>query len=212
MITTKQLIGAAALGLATFVTSSLNAQEIANASSSGLIGKRYAGADFLITDSRDLADNSYGGSLVFNQPVSEVVDLTGSYSYDQMNGQAIDLTRNVLEVGAIYYSQLEGYKPFMSASLGYAWDKWEFPAPLQGDNDEGFLYSIGLGVEVPLSDKTAAVGEVSYQDGMDSGEEDSWGLEVGLNHWITEKVALKASVYVVEDDAVSFRLGARFAF
>jgi len=212
MITTKQLIGAAALGLATFVTSSLNAQEVADAQSAGLIGKRYAGADFLITDSRDLADNGYGGSLIFNQPVSEVVDLTGTYSFDQMNGQSTDLTRNVLELGATYYSELEGYKPFMTASLGYGWDKWKFPAPALNDNDEGFLYSIGLGAEVPLSDKTAAVGEVSYQDGLDSGEEDSWGLEVGLNHWFTDKVALKASVYVVEDDSVAFRLGARFAF
>jgi hypothetical protein len=209
MITTKQLIGAAALGLATFVTSSAIA---ADSASAGLIGKRYAGADFLLKDFRDIADNGNGGTLVFNQPVSEVVDLSGSYSFNQVNGDSLDLTQNALELGAVYHSQLEGYTPFMSASLGYGWDKWKFPAPALNDNDEGFFYSIGLGVEVPLSDKTAAIGELSYQDGTDSDTEDSIGLEVGLNHWFTDKVALKASVYIVEDDSVSFRIGARFAF
>jgi len=213
MITTKQLIGAAALGLATFVTSSSAiAQADADSESSGLIGKRYAGADFLLKDFRDIADNGNGGTLVLNQPVSDVVDLSGSYSFNQVNGDSIDLTQNTLELGAVYYSQLDGYKPFMSAGLGYGWDKRKFPAPIQGDNDEGFFYSIGLGVEVPLTDKTAAIGEFSYQDGTNSDVEDSWGLEVGVNHWLTEKFALKASVYVVEDDSVSFRIGARFAF
>lgn len=213
MITTKQLIGAAALGLATFVTSSSAiAQAVADSESSGLIGKRYAGADFLMKNFRDFADNGYGGTLLVNQPVSEVVDLTGSYSFSQVNGDWTDLTQNALELGAVYYSQLDGYKPFMSAGLGYGWDKWKFPAPIKGDNDEGFFYSIGLGVEVPLTDKTAAIGEFSYQDGADSDVEDSWGLEVGINHWVTDKVALKASVYIVEDDSVTFRIGARFAF
>ena len=212
MITTKQLIGAATLGLAIFVTSSAIAQDVTGSESSGLIGKRYAGADFLIKDFRDMADNGYGGTLLFNQPISGVVDLTGSYSFNQVNGEAVDLTQNALKVGAVYYSEQDGYKPFMSAGLGYGWDKWKFPSPIQGDNDEGFFYSLGLGVEVPLNDKTAAIGEVSYADGLDSAEEDSWGLEVGVNHWITDTLAIKASAYIVEDDSVSFRIGARFAF
>lgn len=212
MITTKQLIGAAALGLATFVTSSAIAQTVADSESPGLIGKRYAGADFLMKDFRDLADNGYGGTLLLNQPVSDVVDLTGSYSFNQVNGGSTDLTQNALNLGAVYYSQFDGYKPFMSAGLGYGWDQWKFPAPIQGDNDEGFFYSIGLGVEVPLTDKTAAIGELSYQDGVDSAKENSFGLEVGINHWVNEKFAVKASAYIVEDDAVSFRIGARFAF
>jgi hypothetical protein len=212
MITTKQLLGAAALGLATLVTSSAIAQTVADSESPGLIGKRYAGADFLLKDFRDISDNGYGGTLIFNQPISEVVDLSGSYSFNQVNGETTDLTQNALEAGVVYYSQLDGYKPFMSASLGYGWDKWKFPAPAQGDNDEAFFYSIGLGVEVPLTDKTAAIGEISYQDGVDSDTENSIGLEVGVNHWFTDKVALKASVYIVEDDSVSFRIGARFAF
>ncbi|MGC4074826.1 MAG: hypothetical protein QM760_20485 [Nibricoccus sp.] len=213
MITTKQLIGAAALGLATIVTSSSAiAQADADSASPGLIGKRYAGADFLLKDYRDLADNGYGGTLVFNQPISEVVDLSANYAFNQANSQSTDLTQSAISVGAVYYQQLDGYKPFMSAGLGYVWDHWDFPAPTVGDNDEGFSYKIGLGVEVPLTDKTAAIGEVSYQDGIDSGTEESWGIELGVNHWFTEKVALKASVYVVEDDSVSFRIGARFAF
>lgn len=212
MITTKQLIGVASLGLAIFVTSSAIAQDVAGSESSGLIGKRYAGVDFVIKDHRDTSDNGYGGTLLFNQPVSGVVDLTGSLSFNQMDTQSADLTQSALKVGAVYYSELDGYKPFMSAGLGYGWDKWKFPAPIQGDNDEGFFYSIGLGVEVPLTDKTAAIGEVSYTDGVGSAEEDSWGLEVGLNHWITDKFAVKGSVYIVEDDSVTFRIGARFAF
>jgi hypothetical protein len=212
MIITKQLMGAAALGLATIVTSSAIAQSYVDSESAGLIGKRYAGVDLAIMDARDLPDNGTGGSLLYNQPLSEVLDLTAAYGFNQVNGDALDLTQSALEVGVVYYSQVENYKPFMSASVGYSWDKWKFDAPTLNDNDESFFYSIGLGVEVPLTDKTAAIGEVSYQDGVDSGEEDSWGLEVGLNHWFTEKVALKASVYVVEDDAVTFRIGARFAF
>lgn len=210
MNTTKQLIGAAALGLATFVTSS--SALAADSASAGLIGKRYIGADFIASDFRDIDDNGNGGALVFNQPVSDVVDLTGSYSFNQVNGDALDLTRSTVEFGAVYHNQLEGYTPFMSAAIGYGWDKWKFPAPAQNDNDEGFLYKIGFGVEVPLSDKTAAIGELSYRDGTDSDTEDSIGLELGVNHWFTEKVALKASVYIVEDDSVTFRIGARFAF
>lgn len=209
MITTKQLIGAAALGLATFVTSSALASD---STSSGLIGKRYVGADFLVKDFRDIDDNGNGGTLVFNQPVSDVVDLSASYSFNQINGDSLDLTQSTLEIGAVYYNQLENYTPFMSASLGYGWDKWKFPAPIQNDNDESFIYSIGFGVEVPLSNKTAAIGELSYQDGTDSDTEDSIGLELGVNHWFTDKVALKTSVYIVEDDSVTFRIGARFAF
>lgn len=209
MITTKQLIGAAAFGLATLVTSSAFA---ADGASSGLIGKRYVGADFLATDFRDIDDNGNGGSLVFNQPVSDVVDLSATYSFNQVNGDALDLTQSTLEIGAVYYSQLEKYTPFMSASLGYGWDKWKFQAPTLNDNDEGFFYSIGVGVEVPVADKTALIGEFSYQDGTDSDTEDSFGLEVGVNHWFTEKLAFKASAYIVEDDSVTFRIGARLAF
>jgi hypothetical protein len=213
MITTKQLIGAAALGLASFVTStSAIAQAVEESESSGLIGKRYVGADFLMKDFRDISDNGYGGALVFNQPVSDVVDLTGSFSYTQVDSQTTDITQNGLEVGAIFYTEKDGYKPFMSASLGYGWDKFEYPAPAQGDTDEGFLFSIGAGVEVPLTDKTAALGAFSYRDGTDSDTEDSWGLELGLNHWVTETVALKGSFYIVEDDSVTFRVGARLAF
>ncbi len=213
MITTKQLIGAAALGLATFVTSSAIAQTVVDTeSSAGLIGKRYVGADFLIKDFRDIADNGYGGTVLINQPISDVVDLTGSFSFNQVDGKSTELTQNALQVGAVYYAEKDGYKPFMSASLGYGWDQWKFPAPIQGDNDEGFLFGIGAGVEVPLTDKTAAIGEISYRDGTDSNMEDAWGLELGVNHWFTEKVAIKASAYIVEDDSVTFRIGARFAF
>ena len=212
MITTKQFLGAAAFGLATFTASTAIAQVDSDSVSAGLIGKRYAGADFVFKDFRDIDDNGYGGALVFNQPVSNVVDLTGSYSYTQVDAKLIDLKQSALEIGAIYYSELEGYKPFLAASLGYGWDKWEFPSPLAADNDEGAFYSIGIGAEVPLTDKTAATGTVSYRDGFDSGDEDSLGLEVGINHWFTETLALKASVYIVEDDSVSLRIGARFAF
>jgi hypothetical protein len=213
MITTKQLIGTAALGLATIVTStSAFAQAIEESESSGLIGKRYAGVDFLMKDFRDLSDNGYGGALVFNQPVSDVVDLTGNLGYTQVDSQTTDITRTALEVGAIFYTEKDGYKPFMSASLGYGWDKFDFPAPASSDNDEGFLFSIGVGAEVPLTDKTAAVGAISYRDGVDSATEDSWGLELGLNHWVTDTVALKGSFHIVEDDSVTFRVGARLAF
>jgi hypothetical protein len=213
MITTKQLIGAAALGLATFASaSSALAQSATEPESPGLIGKRYVGADFVMKDFRDLSDNGYGGSVLFNQPMSDVLDLTGSYSYTQVDGQGPDLTQSALDVGAIYYAEKDGYKPFMSASLGYGWDQWKFAAPAQNDNDEGFFYSVGFGVEVPLSTNTAAIGQVSYRDGVDSDTEDSFGLDLGVNHFFTSQFAVKASVYIVEDDSVSFRIGARFAF
>jgi hypothetical protein len=213
MITTKQLIGAAALGLASFVTTtSVFAQPVEDSGSSGLIGKRYVGADFVTKDYRDLNDNGYGGSLLVNQPVSDVVDISGRFSYTQLDNKSADLTQTAFEVGTVFYTEKDGYKPFMSASLGYGWDEIDYPAPLRSQNEEGFIFSVGAGVEVPLTDKTAAIGEFSYRDGTDSNTEDSWGLELGLNHWVTEKIALKGSVYIVEDDSVTFRIGARLGF
>jgi hypothetical protein len=213
MITTKQLIGAAALGLASFVTStSAVAQAVETTESSGLIGKRYAGADFMIQDYRDTSDNGHGGALIFNQPFSDVVDITGALSRSMIDGDFVEMTKDVLKVGAVYYTEKDGYKPFMSAGLGYGWDKLEFKNSNRKDNDEGFLFSVGVGVEVPLSEKTAAIGEFSYSDGADSNSEDSWGLELGLNQWVSKTIAIKGSVYIVEDDSVTFRIGARLAF
>lgn len=100
----------------------------------------------------------------------------------------------------------------MFVGLGYGWDKWKFLFLIQGDNDEGFFYSFGFGVEVLLNDKIVVIGEVSYVDGFDSVKEDFWGFEVGVNYWIMDILVIKVLVYIVEDDFVLFCIGVCFVF
>jgi hypothetical protein len=213
MITTKQLIGAGVLGLAAFVMStSAFAQAEATTSDSGpgLIGKRYLGADFVFTDYRDLEADGFGGGISVNLPVSPAVDIGLSYGYDLLDGDNLEVSSHGLTGGAVWYSQQDGYKPFMSASLGFVQSETEIGT--FEDSDGNMVYSVGLGVEAPIGDKTAITGEVSYADGFDSGYEDSIGIEVGLVHWLSNKFALEGSVYVVEDDSITLNIGARFVF
>ena len=212
MITTKALLGTATLGLATLVSSSAIAQSVVDTDSAGLIGKQYVGVDLFLEDFRDLPDNGTGVALSYNKPVSEVLDLSATLSMAQVDSNTIDLSSNALEGAAVYYSRLEGYTPFVFGALGYEWNEIDLPGNLPDDKDEGFFYRVGFGVEIPLADKTAAVVKLSYSDGVDSGAEDSFGGEVGINHWFTSKFAVNGSILVVEDDSVSFRIGARFAF
>ena len=212
MITTKALIGSATLGLATLVSSSAIAQSVVEVDSAGLIGKQYAGVDFFIEDFRDIPDNGYGAALSYNKPVSDVLDLSAALTLAQVDSPTIDLGRNAIEVGALYYSALEGYTPFVFAGLGNEWIDIDRPGSLADDKDEGIFFRVGFGVEVPLADKTAAVVKLSYSDGVDSGKEDSFGGEIGINHWCTSKFAVNGSILIVEDDSVSFRIGGRFAF
>ncbi len=213
MITSKQFIGAAAFGLASFVTTAATAQDTADSDYAGLLGKRYYGLDFTLADYRDNLDNGYGGSMTANLPISSVVDFRSSYHYNIVNGEKTDLEQHALQFDAVYYSRnFEYYTPFITGGLGYGWDSWEFSGPVKNDNDEGFFFAIGAGVEVPFNEKTAGFGSISFRDGVNSDTEDSWGLELGVNHWATSNTSIKASVYIVEDDSVTFRIGFRTLF
>lgn len=167
----------------------VGAASAAVAQSGELIGQRYAAFDLNYVTWDD-GGHMTGGIVTLNVPSTiKGLDLgiavglgTGGYdSYDQdeFGGEAY----------GIYYSKQQGFTPYFRGAFGYDHVKGEIGG--YSASDSSFTYSIGGGVEVPLTDKLALDLHVAYNDATNFTDGDSVDAGLSVNYAISDKMWLR---------------------
>lgn len=176
----------AALGL-TFAAAPLFA-------SAGLLGERYAalGYDYAIVESAAYDDGD-GISLFYNQPLTDTVDIGGSYTtvgYGDADGRD--------EVGDFSDQRLQllvtGYE---LPSLDRIWVRIGAGVGMveHGDvDDTNFCWSAMLGTEYTISDKAVFHPYLGWSDVLDDGETTTfhYGMQVVIN--ASEKIGVNCRI------------------
>lgn len=154
-----------------FAFSSVNAQTKSPKLS---LGAEFA---FPMGDYGDLMNLGYGGSLQYQHPVAENLLVTGSAGY--LNFQSKDFGFGKINSGAIpvkagarYYF---GENFFAAGELGAS-------ISTEKGGNTGFIYSPGVGVEFPVSDKGGIELGARYEGvSMKGGTNSFIGLRAAFN-------------------------------
>lgn len=161
----------------------LVAGSVPAASAAGLLGQRYAGATFdWVLPDNDMVDDGRGLTLVLNQPLSQNIDLSVSYSYLD-TGADVDFgeggighfdasSQNVM-FGGTFYTQAGTMKPFISLSAGWLGTR------IAGEDENDGVYSIAPGIEVPAGDKASLTLYASWNNTFDDDLEDNGVWDFG---------------------------------
>ncbi|MGA3008072.1 MAG: hypothetical protein ABSE59_09305 [Opitutaceae bacterium] len=186
--------------LATFVAASLlHADEPATPDTSvGTLGQRYGELGFTDQVIKHISNNSYDGELAANVPVTRFLDLGGSYTYSWFKYNNQNLHSNIAQGDATAYTTAAGMKPFVTASIGYQWDRTT-STNFFIRSDYGF-WSGTAGVEIPFG-PVALTPFASYDSDFLSSAKSSQDLNFGLkaNYWFNDRWAGFVDVYY--DDA-----------
>ncbi len=187
----------------------VGAAAAAVAQSGNLIGERYAAFDLSYVNWDD-GGHMTGGAVTLNVPSTiKGLDLgiaaglaTGGYSdYDQdeFGGSAY----------GVYYSKQQGFTPYARASVGYTHAKGELAG--YSASDSSFTYSIGGGVEVPLTDKATLDLRLAYNDASNFDDGDSVTAGLAVNYALSEKMWLRCG-YTRDFDNDANTISAGMAF
>lgn len=167
----------------------VGAAAAAVAQSGDLIGARYAAVE-LDYSTWDDGGHLFGGVVTLNVPSTiKGLDLGISAGYGDGGVDDIDVNEVGGDVYGVYYSKLNGFTPYLRGSIGYARAKAEYMG--YSESDTSFTYSIGAGVEVPLTEKASLDLHVAYSDATNVDEGDSIDMGLGLNYAISEKISLR---------------------
>ena len=183
----------------------------------GLIGRRYAGADFNYDHfSGSSIDQAMGATAVVNVPLSRVLDLNVGYSYLDTSGPRFGAIDKALSGSLVTHRDSEYGRGYFGATLGHLWNRIE--TPLAGPNDNGAFWSLRAGYEIGVGVRTAVNLSFTYADGFDRDNvrADVLRYAAEANHWFSRDVAgvLGVSYRQLKNsaDPVSYSLGLRWAF
>ncbi len=186
-------------------------------SEAGLIGKPYAGVDFTYFDySGSRYDQAPGGSAKFNVPLSPKYDLGFSYDYSDVSGDQLSLSKHAASLSLLTYNRNEYGRAYFSGSIGHAWDR----VTLAGvsDRDNGMIWSVRAGYEVPMGERTAVNAGIGYADSFDSrtARNDTIDFRVEASHWLNRNLAgiVSGSYHQIKDapDAILYTIGLRWLY
>ena len=210
-MTTWATIAAAGLLLGT----QAGAQDI-NAKG-GLLGKRYAGADFAYTDYKGTTiDDAQGGAAVVNIPLSANYDFGASYDYTYVSGHNQSVSENSLRLSMLAYNRSEYGKAFLAGSLGHGWDRVKSTGTSSDEN--GMIWSARIGLEIPYNDQTAVTCSIGYSDAFNSNTTRSarWEYRLEGSYWLSKHIAglLAVTYHQIKDspDAAQYTVGVRLGF
>lgn len=168
----KLLLLTAVAGL--FAFTSVNAQTRAPKFS---VGAEFA---FPMGDFGDVADFGFGGSLQYQHPVAANLLLTGSAGYTSFK------FKDITEGGITFEGGNAGYIPVKAGARYYFGESFFAGAELGASfstEDEGstaFVYSPGIGVDFPVSDKGSIELGARYE---------GWSYDGGTNSFIGLRLA-----------------------
>lgn len=194
---------ALSFGLAVALITPAFAQEpepVASASpiASGLLGKRYVEASFILTGTHNLDSLGYGLATAVNLPLNSRFDVGALFAHNWAEG---DSSTNFQDAAA--YITAHGvcgdFRPFAKASLGYQW--W------QEVSDDPW-YQVDVGSEYLLTERLSFSAQLSWSEFLandwNGGE---WGVGTRANYWVTTNVATSATVAYTEGGTWTYGLG-----
>ncbi len=205
----------AALGFSLVALSTASFAQSA-AAESGLIGKRYAGADFTYDHfTGSSLDHAMGATARVNVPFSQAVDLGLSYSYVDATGANASATDRALAASWLTHRPTEYGTGYFGASLGHAWHRLGGPAARR---DNGAFWGVRAGYEFSVAPRTALNAGLGFSDAFDQDNARGQVVRASLeaNHWFSAEVAgvVSASYAHVRKapDSITYTAGLRWAF
>lgn len=203
-----------AASVALLSVSSAHAQSNAEA---GLIGKRYAGADFTYDHfNGSSVDKEMGAVAHVNLPLNPALDLGFSYRYADASGPNYGALDKALTGSLLTHRRTEWGTAYFVGQLGHSWHRLDHGTI--GARDNAAFWGVRAGYEVPVGRQTSINAGIGYSDAFDEDIPRNQGVRyyAEANHWFSRDVAgvLSAAYRQIKQapDSVSFGLGLRWAF
>lgn len=154
-----------------------------------LIGTRYAAADLEYVTWDD-GGHMTGGNVALNVPSTmKGIDLGIDLGYADGGYDGISLDRLKGSAFGVFHSKQQGFTPYLRASAGYHRLKYSYMG--YSVSDSSFVYTVGAGVEVPMTEKASIDLRVSYEDATDFEDDDFIEARLGINYVISDKISLR---------------------
>jgi hypothetical protein len=183
----------------------------------GLIGKRYAGADFSYDNySGSGLDETMGATAVVNLPVTRSLDLNVGYSYFDTSGTRFNAIDKALSASLLTHQHTEYGTGYFAGTVGHGWNRLNRPG-FDG-NENGAFWGVRAGYEMRVAARTAVNLGVGFTDAFDSDNTRAQVLRYSaeVSRWFSRELAGVASVSYRQikssPDAVSYTLGLRWGF
>jgi len=214
MNSSSKLSAAVSAGLLLLAT---HLSAAADAAEPGLIGKPIAGVDFAYLDyTGTRLSNTRGGSAEFNLPLSPKYDLGFAYDFARTSGTDYRVSGNGIAATLLTYNRTEHGKAYFSGSIGHAWDKVKAGGTSTRDN--GAIWAVHAGYEVPVGSQTAINAGIGYSDPFDRQLARNATVEyrVEANHWFNSQLAgvIAGAYHQIKDapDAAVYSVGIRWRY
>lgn len=183
----------------------------------GLIGKRYAGADFTYDHFNGTSvDHAIGGVAMINAPVAAAYDVGLSYAYADTSGPGAGAVDRALGATVLTHRLTEYGTAYFAGTVGNVWNRATSLGSVFTEN--GGFWTLRAGYEMPVGRRTAVNAGLGFTDAFSKSNvrAKAWRYQVELNHWFSGDLAGVATLGYKQlkssPDAVSFTLGVRLAF
>jgi hypothetical protein len=210
---TLRIAGAAAAVV--LFASNVIAQTVAP--EAGLIGRRYAGADFTYDHfSGSSFDKAMGAAAVVNLPLNHKFDLNMGYSYADTSGDNVGAIDKSLNASLVVHNRTEYGTAYFASTLGHLWNRVSGPGV--GRTENGAYWGFRAGYEVGVGARSAVNFSLGYADGFDRDNARAHVLRFAAeaNHWFSRDVAGVAGISYRQlkesADPIGYSLGLRWAF
>ena len=181
-----------------------------------VLGRSYIQVDGTLEKFNTTSQSATGASpgVGLNLPLGDYFDYGLHYAYEHAANSAFKLNDNTVETGFTGYDKLSGFAPFVTADVGYAWDRsTHTSAPSRFDHA---LYDVGAGVEIPVSKETSLRAWVAHDSSFRRPHQNDWTYNLGANAWFNNLIgtfigAGWKSGYLGSHDSVAYTAGLRFS-
>ena len=183
---------------------------------SGLIGKRYLGADLTWEHFHaSRYDDAQGAAAEVNLPVNSGLDAAFGYAFSHLTGPGLSGLDHRLSASLLAYNHDEYGKAFFAVALEQPMDRTRVQGILTENSQT--LWALGAGLEASLDSDTAVTCRVDYSDTFKSGSRrPTWRYRVQLNHWFTPiasgVVSLSYNQNKGAPDSLLYTVGVRVLF
>jgi hypothetical protein len=175
----------------------------------GFLGQRYAGASLFMEDIRK-GNISNGNGVEFNanMPLTDFLDAGVRASHEKFNSYSI--TDRRLGGSLIGYADMDTWKPYIELSVANTAQSSTVAGVTYKNNE--MYWSVGAGIEAPLSKSTAIFGLVTHNNYFDNKLDSYWTYKFGFNRWFTPKIGGVFSVTFFEGESVTYSFGLTYRF
>lgn len=169
---------------------------------SGLLGKRYVEASFIVTDTQNMTETGYGLGTAFNMPLGANLDAGASFAHNWAGDDSANEFQD-LAAHLTAYQVCGDFRPFATATLGYQW--W------QTSND--LWYQLEAGSEYLVTERLSLSAQVSWAEFIAADwNGGQWGAGSRANYWLTKNWAASALVAYTEGGTWTYSAGVVFQF